>query len=155
MVTGWPSDYADRLSGLSCALCAEGRPEQTDRRIRFWSSDHSDAYLHRAAVQRGFATVIWRGRHVVEPTELNVEEANQFWRDALTVGQALLTCYAPLKMNYQLLGNGAPHLHWLIAPRFREDVAPGQPLPANGYVELNEQQLLSDVAALKEILSGR
>jgi NTP pyrophosphatase (non-canonical NTP hydrolase) len=67
----WPPDYADRLSGASCALCAEGRPEETRGRIRFCEGELSDAYLHRWGVQRGFAAVIWRGGHAVEPTALS------------------------------------------------------------------------------------
>ena len=64
---------------------------------------------------------------MVEPTDLSEVEASAFWFDVLRVGRAMQVAYRPLKMNYQLLGNGVPHLHWLVAPRFWEDVAPGGP----------------------------
>lgn len=121
----WPETYHDQLSGARCPLCAEGRPEEIDGRIRFFTSPWSDGYLHRRGVQRGYVAVIWRGRHVVEPTALTADEAHAFWSDMVQVSQAMQTVYRPLKMNYQLLGNRIAHLHWLLAPRFVDDVAPG------------------------------
>ena len=152
-MTPWPPDYDTRLSGESCALCAEGRPEETPNRVLFYSSDWCDGYLHKHGVQCGFATVIWRGRHAVEPTHLTEHEATTFWLEALHVGRAMEAHYRPLKMNYSLLGNGAPHLHWLIAPRFVDDVAPGGPLPTSEYVEFPEGEIRRDIAALRSLLT--
>ena len=139
--------------GQGCTLCEEGRPDETPGRIRFLRRPRTDAYLHFRGVQRGFTTVIWRGGHVVEPTDLIPEDAAEFWRDALDVGRALETFFQPLKMNYQLLGNGAPHLHWLIAPRFEDDVATGAPLPATGYVDLPDADVRHAADELEKILT--
>src|SRR3989442_431184 len=105
----WASDFAEQLSGAACSLCAEGRPEEANGRIRFFSSEHSDGYLHLRGVQRGYAAVIWRGRHVAEPTDLSDAEAVAFWFDVLRVGRAMQAVYRPLKMNYVLMGNRIPH----------------------------------------------
>ena len=35
--------------------------------------------------------------------------------------QALETCFTPHKLNYELLGNQVPHLHWHLFPRYRHD----------------------------------
>ena len=149
----WPSDYGEQLSGVACSLCAEGRPEQTEGRIRFFSSQWSDGYLHLSGVQRGYAAVIWRGRHVVEPTELSDEEATAFWFDLLRVGRAMQAVYHPLKMNYSLLGNRIPHLHWLVAPRFSDDVAPGDPLSGSEYHAFPENAVRQEVAMLHVALA--
>jgi diadenosine tetraphosphate (Ap4A) HIT family hydrolase len=151
-MSAWPLDYREQLTGMACSLCAEGRPEETEGRIRFFSSEQSDGYLHLRGVQRGFAVVIWRGRHVVEPTELSELEATAFWLDVLRVGRAMEAVYRPLKMNYQLLGNRVPHLHCLVAPRFWEDVAPGDPLPGSGYVDFPEDDVRRDVKVLQGLL---
>jgi diadenosine tetraphosphate (Ap4A) HIT family hydrolase len=148
----WPSGYQKQLSGVACNLCAEGRLEETEGRIRFFSSQWSDGYLHLRGVQRGYAAVIWRGRHVVEPTDLSEEEATAFWLDVLRVGRAMQVVYRPLKMNYQLLGNRMPHLHWLIAPRFSDDVAPGDPLSGAGYQDFLEETVRREVALLRAVL---
>jgi diadenosine tetraphosphate (Ap4A) HIT family hydrolase len=148
----WPVSYREQLSGSDCRLCAEGRPEEINGRIRFFSSKWTDAYLHLRGVQRGYVAVIWRGRHVVEPTSLTKDEAIAFWFDLLQVGRAMQSVYCPLKMNYQLLGNRIPHLHWLVAPRFLDDVAPGDPLPGAGYHDFSEEKVRREVALLRQAL---
>ena len=90
---------------------------------------------------------------MVEPTDLSEVEASAFWFDVLRVGRAMQVAYRPLKMNYQLLGNGVPHLHWLVAPRFWEDVAPGGPLPASEYVDFPEDEVRRDVEVLRGLLA--
>jgi diadenosine tetraphosphate (Ap4A) HIT family hydrolase len=90
---------------------------------------------------------------VAEPTELTREEAVAFWLDVLQVSRAMQLVYRPLKMNYQLLGNRIPHLHWLIAPRFEDDVAPGDPLPGHGYHAFPEDRVRQEVARLREALA--
>ena len=152
-MNAWPLDYREQMSGAACSVCAEGRPEETEGRIRFFSSEWSDGYLHLRGVQRGYAAVIWRGRHVVEPTELSEAEVTAFWFDVLRVSRAMQVVYRPLKMNYQLLGNRLPHLHWLLAPRFLDDVAPGDPLPGSGYHDFPEDAVRREVALLRELLA--
>jgi diadenosine tetraphosphate (Ap4A) HIT family hydrolase len=151
-MNGWPPNYQEQLAGVGCSLCAEGRPAETANRIRFFASTWSDGYLHLHGVQRGYAAVIWRGRHVAEPTELTEREATAFWLDVLRVGRAMQTVYRPLKMNYQLLGNRVPHLHCLVAPRFVDDIAPGDPLPGAGYVNFPEADVRREVALLRDLL---
>lgn len=150
----WPIDYSEQLSGVSCPLCTEGRPDEAQGRIRFFASEFADGYLHLGGVQRGYAAVIWRGRHVVEPTDLSVAEATAFWFDVLRVGRAMQVVYRPLKMNYQLLGNRIAHLHWLLAPRFVDDVAPGDPLPGSGYHPFPEAEVRREVAMLRDLLAN-
>ena len=85
--------------------------------VRFFAGAVSDAYLVRADVQRGLSMVVWRGRHVVEPTELSDAEGAAYGCEVLAVGRALQDVFAPIKMNYNVLGNGVPHLHTHIVPR--------------------------------------
>lgn len=89
----------------------------------------------------GYTVVIWRGRHVAEPTELSDGEAVGYWREVLRVGSALERHYRPVKLNYQILGNAVPHLHTHLVPRFAEDPAP----------DLPEEQLRRDVLALRSL----
>jgi diadenosine tetraphosphate (Ap4A) HIT family hydrolase len=154
-MSAWPADFREQLFGSACRLCAEGRPEEIDGRIRFFSSVWTDGYLHLRGVQRGYAALIWRGRHVVEPTELTLDEGVAFWNDLVRVGRAMQLVYQPLKMNYQLLGNRMPHLHWLLAPRFEHDVAPGDPLPGHGYLDFPEDAVRQEVALLRDALAQR
>jgi diadenosine tetraphosphate (Ap4A) HIT family hydrolase len=80
-------------------MCAAGRPDADRYGIRILKGQYSDAYLQRADVQRGYTLVIWRGRHVNEPTELDDVEAAGYWAEVLAVARAVIAMYKPLKMN--------------------------------------------------------
>ena len=133
-------------------MCAEGRPDETRFGVRFFAGDVADAYLQRAAIQRGYSIVVWRGRHVAEPTELDAAEAAAFWHELLHVGRALERALEPVKLNYELLGNSLPHLHAHVIPRYADDPRPGWPFPfPDEDPEPQPGELLrADVAALRE-----
>jgi diadenosine tetraphosphate (Ap4A) HIT family hydrolase len=155
MGASWPADWAERLAGKDCPMCAQGRPEENRYGIRVQPGRFSDAYLQRASWQRGYTVVVWRGRHVAEPTELDDEEAAGYWREVLRVGAALERHYRPVKLNYQILGNAVPHLHTHLVPRFAQDPAPGRPLPfpQGERPDLPEEQLRRDALALRALLA--
>lgn len=60
----------------------------------------------------------------------------------------------PDHMNYELLGNSVPHLHWHIAPRYKTDPRWGRPIwegyPNNEF-QIN-RQTVSD-AEYEQIIS--
>lgn len=37
------------------------------------------------------------------------------------VAAAIFTAFSPRKLNYEALGNSAPHLHWWLTPRYASD----------------------------------
>src|SRR5437764_9960444 len=123
----WPAEFHALKRGEGCPMCAEGRPEETRFGIRFFAGEMSDAYLQKPVIQRGYTIVIWRGRHVAEPTELAEGEAAAYWGEVLAVGRALERTLEPVKLNYDLLGNSLPHLHTHVIPRYADDPRPGWP----------------------------
>jgi diadenosine tetraphosphate (Ap4A) HIT family hydrolase len=135
-------------------MCAEGRPDDTRFGRRIYAGDMSDAYLQRADIQRGYTIVIWRGRHVAEPTELSEGEAAQYWRELLIVGRALEAVLDPVKLNYDILGNSLPHLHTHVVPRYADDPRPGWPFPfPEGEVpNVAEEPFQADAEALRSFL---
>lgn len=154
----WPSNWADLTRGIGCAMCQNPRPDADKYGIRIHAGPYTDAYLQRADVQRGYTIVIWRGRHVNEPTELEDTEASGYWAEVLAVARALISRYKPLKMNYETLGNSLPHLHTHLIPRFTDDPRPGQPFPLSArhpQTPIPETQLLSDAWMLRNLLDDR
>ena len=99
-------------------MCEQGRPEETEHGARFFAGEVSDAYLQKENLQRGYSVVIWRGRHVAEPTELSREEAAQYWLELLEAGRRIERALEPVKLNYETLGNSLPHLHTHVMPRY-------------------------------------
>ena len=76
----WPPDFYAQLDGSVCPICDQGRPEETPHGVRFFAGEVADAYLVRPDIQRGLSYVVWRGRHVVEPFELDPAEAAAYER---------------------------------------------------------------------------
>jgi diadenosine tetraphosphate (Ap4A) HIT family hydrolase len=152
----WPAAFYDQRAGKGCPMCEEGRPESTPHGVRFYAGEVSDAYLMRADIQRGLTIVVWRGRHVAEPTELPDHEAAAYGREVLRVGRALERVLTPVKLNYSVLGNSVPHLHTHIVPRYADDPRPGWPFPFPDPdpAPMPEARLMRDVEALRRALSG-
>lgn len=151
----WPPNWTELTRGVGCEMCEGERPDADRFGVRIHSGPYADAYLQRADVQRGYTVVIWRGRHVNEPTELDDAEASGYWAEVLAVARALITVYQPLKMNYETLGNSLPHLHTHLIPRFTEDPRPGQPFPLSAQqpdAKIPETQLRADATALRRLL---
>lgn len=146
----WPDSFYAMRDGAGCPICAEGRPDETQHGLRFFAGQACDAYLQRAAIQRGYSVVVWRGRHVAEPTQLSTDEAAAFWRDLLHVGRALEAHFSPIKLNYDILGNSVPHLHTHVIPRYADDPKPGWPFPfpPEPHGERDDNELRKDVGAL-------
>jgi diadenosine tetraphosphate (Ap4A) HIT family hydrolase len=135
-------------------MCEQGRPEETPRGVRIFSGEVSDAYLQRDDIQRGYTVVIWRGRHVAEPTQLSDDEATAYWLEVLRVGRAIEGCFEPVKLNYDLLGNSLPHLHTHVVPRYADDPRPGWPFPFPDEKRppIEERAFRRDVEALRRWL---
>jgi diadenosine tetraphosphate (Ap4A) HIT family hydrolase len=137
-------------------MCSQDRPDEDEYGIRIDAGRYSDAYLQRVSWQLGYTIVMWRGRHVAEPTELGDQEASGYWLESLRVAAALQRYYQPVKMNYQTLGNAVPHLHTHLVPRFAHDPAPGRPLsfPDGDRPNLPEEAFRKDALALRSMLCG-
>jgi diadenosine tetraphosphate (Ap4A) HIT family hydrolase len=151
----WPNAFYEMRSGLGCPMCEEGRPATTANGVRFFEGAVADAYLRRSDIQRGLSIVVWRGRHVAEPTELTESEADAYWRELLTVGRAVEGAFEPVKVNYNLLGNSLPHLHTHVVPRYADDPRPGWPFPfpEEDSPDMQEEVLRRDSEMLRAFLT--
>lgn len=135
-------------------MCRDGRPDESAYGIRIRRGEHSDAYLQKHGVVRGYTIVIWRGRHVAEPTELSEAEAGAYWIEVLDIARTLERHYKPVKINLEMLGNTLPHLHTHVRPRYLDDPAPFGPLPHGlDNPAFPERQLRADAEALRRALA--
>ncbi len=72
-----------------------------------------------------FVTLKW---HNEELYQLLDKDRKSFLEDMSKVARALSEVFSPDKMNYELLGNGMPHLHWHLVPRYKTDPFWGRPI---------------------------
>ena len=115
-----------------------------------------DAYLQRKSVQRGYTVVVWRGRHVAEPTELDPGEAAGLVGSLVGVGAALEQHFEPVKLNYELLGNRSRTCTRTSCPGTPTIPRPGWPFPwpDEDPPPFPEDDVQRDAEALRAVLSS-
>ena len=88
----------------------------------------STLFLYREQRFRGYCILsfsAWAATNLEALTDL---EYQQFMQDLRTAAAAIRSALHPDHMNYELLGNSNPHLHWHIVPRYKTDPRWGQPI---------------------------
>lgn len=108
----------------------------------------SVAVLSADQYYRGYTVVVAK-THATELFELADEESTAFVHDMRRVARAIAAAFAPRKMNYELLGNTVPHLHWHVVPRYDWDENPKRPI----WEHTHEPKLL-ETAAYEEIAAA-
>jgi diadenosine tetraphosphate (Ap4A) HIT family hydrolase len=78
------------------------------------------AFLHEDQFFPGYVLLVLR-RHATELYELEAGERRAHLEEVSRVAQALARAFQPVKMNYELLGNQVPHIHWHLVPRLATD----------------------------------
>ena len=81
----------------------------------------------REQFYRGY-TLLVLNHHATELFDLDQATRQKFVEDANVLAWALNKTFQPLKMNYCLLGNTLPHLHWHLVPRRETDPDPKWPV---------------------------
>jgi diadenosine tetraphosphate (Ap4A) HIT family hydrolase len=69
---------------------------------------------------RGYSLVVAK-KHAIELAGLDKDERQGYLDDMCRVATALGEIFKPRKLNYELLGNQVPHLHWHLFPRHPGD----------------------------------
>jgi diadenosine tetraphosphate (Ap4A) HIT family hydrolase len=152
----WPETWYALKAGKGCGMCANQGLEDSGWGVRFLHGGHADVFLWRSGGVRGYAVAIWKHGHVVEPTQLPAEQAAGFWLETLRAGAAIEGHLRPVKLNYLTLGNGLPHLHTHIVPRYADDPFPGRPVPFDFLDDGRqpEERLQADVLALRTMVGS-
>jgi diadenosine tetraphosphate (Ap4A) HIT family hydrolase len=65
---------------------------------------------------------------VREVFDLEISIRDLHLAEMAEVAAAANAVFTPLKMNIESLGNGVPHLHWWITPRYQTDPRPKGPI---------------------------
>jgi diadenosine tetraphosphate (Ap4A) HIT family hydrolase len=123
---------------VSCDLCARNAT------IERGGDEHAVARLTTGYVKlipnqyfRG--SVFFQAKTCVPELHLlPTPERAEFLREMVEVASAMSRAFAPRKLNYELLGNSCPHLHWFLIPRRDADPHPRGP----AWEDLNFLRLL-------------
>lgn len=80
----------------------------------------SKAYLHDDQFFPGWTVVLFK-RHATELFHLAPTERIQLMEEVNLVAKTLAQVFDAKKINYELLGNQLPHIHWHVIPRLASD----------------------------------
>jgi diadenosine tetraphosphate (Ap4A) HIT family hydrolase len=108
------------ISGMTpsahCPFCLKlAAPDGWPAGEVVWWFPHSVAILGQWQYYTGYCVLVAR-EHATELSQLGPIRT-AFLDEMCRLAAAIETCFRPLKLNYELLGNQVPHLHWHVFPR--------------------------------------
>ena len=78
------------------------------------------AVLFEYQFYKGYTLFISK-EHATELHLLKPARKAKFLEEMSVVAEAVFNAFKPAKLNYELLGNAVPHLHWHIIPRYKNE----------------------------------
>jgi diadenosine tetraphosphate (Ap4A) HIT family hydrolase len=112
-----------------------------------WQFPHSVALLGPWQFFHGYCLLVSRA-HATELSQLDDPVRPAFLAEMCLLARAIEDCFRPHKLNYELLGNQVPHLHWHLFPRYPHDPEALKP------VWLALEQAEWDEARRRRLLQG-
>ena len=134
----------------SCSICVGAWPLK----------DHflgecglTKAYVFEDQFFAGWTVLVLKD-HVSELFELSKDARGMLMEEVTHVAQGLAQVFDAKKMNYELLGNQVPHIHWHLIPRLATDPDPLKPVwcVPHDPVRLSATQLDERVTRLRSVL---
>jgi diadenosine tetraphosphate (Ap4A) HIT family hydrolase len=106
-----------------------------DSDLRIAELEHCHVLLNRDQFFPGYCFVFTKN-HVTELFLLEREVRAAVMEEVTAVAAALYRLFQPAKINYELLGNMVPHMHWHLVPRFATDPLWPRPIWSEPHVEV-------------------
>ncbi|MCI8510646.1 MAG: HIT family protein [Lachnospiraceae bacterium] len=99
---------------------------------------YSRVFLNRDQKHRGRCVVQFK-EHKTEYFQLTPEENAGFFAELSKVAKAVWELYQPDKLNYATFGDGVPHVHVHLVPKYKDGLNWGEP-----FDDSLPKKLLSD-----------
>ena len=124
-----------------------------DAELQIIETEHAQVVLNRDQFFPGY-TLLFTRAHVTELFHLDPAMRQALMEDVNRVAAALDRVFSPTKMNYELLGNMVPHMHWHLVPRFNDDPLWPRPIWSEPHDELHlsSGEYAGRIAAIRSAL---
>jgi diadenosine tetraphosphate (Ap4A) HIT family hydrolase len=131
------------------------RKWEDDAELRIAELRHCYVTLNRDQFFPGYCFVFTKD-HVTELFHLDPGSRHGVIDEVNAVAAALSKVYRPTKINYELLGNMVPHMHWHIVPRFEGGPLWPKPIWSESHVEviLEHDQSMREIALIRAALAA-
>ncbi len=133
-----------------CEMCSRW---VDDEHLRIEEFEHSYAILNRDQFFPGYSFLVAK-KHLSELFHLDCTERAGFIEEVNRLALALNEVFSPLKINYELLGNMTPHMHWHIIPRLNGDPLWPRPVWSEPHPEkiLHQTEYDARITLIKKVL---
>lgn len=118
---------------MECPMCVKWEKEPE---LRIAELDHCYVMLNRDQFFPGYVFVFAK-KHVTELFHLEPATRAAIIEEVSMVAEALYSVFAPAKINYELLGNMVPHMHWHVVPRFETDPLWPRPIWSEPHTDIH------------------
>ena len=134
-----------------CPMCHRW---ESDAELRIAEFDHSYVILNRDQFFPGY-TLLFSKTHVTELFHLDRRVRGELMEEVSRTAKALFNVFRPDKINYELLGNMVPHMHWHLVPRFASEKVWPRPIWAepHGELFLTPDEYRRRIAQIREALT--
>jgi diadenosine tetraphosphate (Ap4A) HIT family hydrolase len=120
------------MTSEGCPMC---RRWDNDADLRVTELEHSFVVLNRDQFFPGY-TLLFTKQHATELFHLDRAVRSGMMEEVSRVAEALFTLFQPDKINYELLGNMVPHIHWHLVPRRSDESLWPRPIWSEPHDEL-------------------
>jgi len=121
--------------------------------LRITELEHSFVVLNPDQFFPGY-TLLFTKQHVTELFHLDRAVRSGLMEEVSRVAEALFTLFHPDKINYELLGNMVPHIHWHLVPRHAAEPLWPRPIWSETHSELllSPQEYRERISAIRQVL---
>ncbi|MCI8399442.1 MAG: HIT family protein [Oscillibacter sp.] len=132
-----------------CFYCENGEKLRS-LMLEICELPYSKVYLNRDQKHRGRCIVALK-EHKTEYFQLDPAENAGYFAEVSRVAKAIYDLYHPDKINYATYGDGVPHVHVHIVPKYRDGLNWGAPFDDTlPKVLLSDEEYGEMIAALRE-----
>ena len=121
----------EKVITSACPICCRW---DDDSDLRIAEFPNSYLILNRDQFFPGYS-LLFTKKHVTELFHLDRDMRIELMEEISMVAHALYDVFHPTKLNYELLGNMAPHIHWHLVPRFATEPLWPRPIWAEPHQE--------------------
>ena len=134
----------------ACPMCTKWQDEAD---LQIAELEHSYVILNRDQFFPGYSFVFTKV-HVTELFHLDQPTRSAILEEVNAVAAALHAVFQPTKINYELLGNMVPHMHWHLVPRFTTDPLWPRPIWSEPHepVSLNASAYAAWIAKIRQAM---
>lgn len=135
-----------------CFYCTGEKP-LSDLMLEIMHLSYSTVYFFSDQKNPGRCVVAYK-EHYRELHEIPEKDCIQYIKEVRGVAKAISELYHPDKLNYAIYGDGVPHVHFHIVPKYKDGISWGGPFSDKlPVVHLSEQEYASQIKQLRQQIS--